>query len=132
MSSAKNKADPEERRSRPLGLQTRLMLWAILVSAVSIGAGFAWVHFGLRRVLQERNDAFLERKAAELLAIVQGRHPGEASELAAEIGREVSAYEPEGLIVVVREPGRVSIAPQTAAARRLAERPVPAGEPRTI
>jgi heavy metal sensor kinase len=108
------------------------MLWAILVSAVSIGAGFAWVHYGLRRVLQERNDAFLERKAAELLAVVQGRHPGEASELEAEIGREVSAYEPEGLIVVVREPGRVSIAPQTAAARRLAERPVPAGKPRTI
>jgi heavy metal sensor kinase len=108
------------------------MLWTTLVLAVSFGAGYAWVHEGLRRVLEERNDAFLERKAAELLAVVQGHHPGEASELEAEIRREVSAYEPEGLIVVVREPTRMSVAPETATARRLAAEPPPVGKPRTI
>ena len=63
-------------------------------------------------MLEARNDAFLERKAAELLAGVCGiNRPGGMAELEAEIRREVSAYEPEGLIVVVREPGRVSVAP---------------------
>jgi heavy metal sensor kinase len=119
-------------KTRRLGLQTRLVLWTSLVLAVSFAAGFAWVHEGLRHVLEGRNDAFLERKAEELLAVVQGRHPGETSELEAEIRREVSAYEPEGLIVVVREPGRISISPQTAAARRLAAEPLPVGKPRTI
>jgi heavy metal sensor kinase len=119
-------------KTRPLGLQTKLTLWTGLMLALSLGAGFAWVHYGLRRVLRERNDAFLERKAAELLAIVKGHHAGEASELESEIGREVSAYEPEGLIVVVRESGRVSVAPRTAPALRLAERPVSVGAPRTV
>src|SRR5262249_26425148 len=119
-------------RTRPLGLRTKLTLWTSLVLAASLGAGFAWVHHGLRRVLEERDDAFLERKAAELLAVVKGQHPGEASELEAEIRREVSAYEPEGLIVVVREPGRDWVAPRTAAALRLADRSVPAGPPQTI
>jgi heavy metal sensor kinase len=119
-------------RTRPLGLQARLTLWTSLMLALSLGAGFAWVHHGLRRVLQERNDAFLERKAAELLAIVQGHRADEASELEAEIRREVSAYEPEGLIVVVREPGRVSVAPRSDRAARLADRPVPVGPPLTI
>ncbi len=108
------------------------MLWTGLMLALSLGAGFVWVHYGLRRVLRERNDAFLERKAAELLAIVKGHHAGDASELESEIRREVSAYEPEGLIVVVRESGRVSFAPRTAPAQRLAGRPVPPGPPRTI
>jgi heavy metal sensor kinase len=125
-------SQPSVRRYRPLGLRTKLSLWTSLVLAASLGAGFAWVHHGLRRVLEERNDAFLARKAAELLAAATGQHPGEASELEAEIRREVSAYEPEGLIVVVREPGRVAVAPRTAAAERLADRPVPAGPPRTI
>ena len=52
-------------RSRPLGLRTSLTLWTSLVLASSLAAGFAWVHHGLRRVLEARNDAFLERKAAE-------------------------------------------------------------------
>src|SRR5579875_3298283 len=119
-------------RTRRLGLQTRLVLWTSLVLAVSFVAGFAWVHAGLRRVLERRNDAFLERKAAELLAIVQGRHPGETTELEAEIRREVSAYEPEGLIVVVHQGGRRSVFPETALARQLAVQPLPVGEPRTI
>ena len=91
-----------------------------------------WVHYGLRRVLDARNDAFLERKAAELLAGVTDHRSGSTSDLEAEIGREVLAYEPEGLIVVVRQPGRVSVAPRTAAALRLADRTVPPGMPRTI
>ena len=118
---------------RPLGLRTRLTLWSSLVLAASLAAGFGWVHYGLRRVLDARNDAFLSRKAAELLAGVADPRPGGEAELEAEIRREVLAYEPEGLIVVVRQPGRVSIAPRTAAARRLADLPMPPGiAPATI
>src|SRR5262245_40852194 len=65
-------------RFRPLGLRMKLSLWASLVLAASLGAGFAWVHHGLGRVLEERNDAFLARKAAELLAAANGQHPGGA------------------------------------------------------
>ena len=120
-------------KSKPLGLRTKLTLWSSLVLAASLAAGFAWVHFGLRRVLDARNDAFLERKAAELLAGVTDHRPGSTSDLEAEIGREVLAYEPEGLIVVVRQAGRVSVAPRTdrrpAACR---PRTVQPGIPRTI
>ncbi|HEV3164010.1 MAG TPA: histidine kinase dimerization/phospho-acceptor domain-containing protein, partial [Isosphaeraceae bacterium] len=123
MSSAKN---------RPLGLRTRLTLWTSLVLAASLAAGFAWVHYGLQRVLEAKNDAFLERKAAELLAVVADRRPDVASELEAEIRREVSAYEAEGLIVIVREPGRVLVAPDTAAAARLARQAVLPGRPYTV
>ena len=42
------------------------------------------------------------------------------------------AYEPEGLIVVVREPGRESHAPNTPTAELLAARPVPPRSPQTI
>ena len=117
---------------RPLGLRTKLALWSSLVLAASLAAGFGWVHHGLRRVLDARNDAFLERKAAELLAVVADQRPGGLTELEAEIRREVLAYEPEGLIVVVREPGRVSYSPRNAAARRLAGRPGPPGSPVTV
>ena len=119
-------------KTKPLGLRTKLTLWSSLVLAASLAAGFAWVHYGLRRVLDARNDAFLERKAAELLAAVADQRPGGTSDLEAEIRREVMAHEPEGLIVVVRQPGRVSVAPRTAAALRLADRTVPPGMPRTI
>jgi heavy metal sensor kinase len=102
------------------------------VLAASLAAGFGWVHYGLRRVLEAKNDAFLERKAAELLAGVAEQQPGRTAELEAEIRREVLAYEPEGLIVVVRQPGRFSVDPGTAAARQLAARPVPSGPPVTI
>ncbi len=119
-------------KTRPLGLRTKLTLWSSLVLAGSLAAGFAWVHVGLRRVLDARNDAFLERKAAELLASVTDHHPGETSDLEAEIGREVLAYEPEGLIVVVRQAGRVSVAPRNVAALQIAEQVVPPGMARTI
>ena len=58
--------------TRPLGLRVKLTLWSSLVLAASLAAGLVWVHYGLRRVLEARNDAFLERKAAELLASVSG------------------------------------------------------------
>jgi heavy metal sensor kinase len=119
-------------RTRPLGLQTKIMLWTSLALAVSLGAGFVWVHFGLRRVLQARNDTFLEQTAAELLECGTDRAAGGESDLEATIRREVSAHEAEGLIVVIRESGRVSFNPSTAPARRLAGRPVPVGAPRTI
>ena len=108
------------------------MLWWGLVLAATMAAGFLCVHVGLVRVLESRNDAFLERKAAELLAVVRDGRPGGREELAAEIGREVMAYEPDGLIVVVREPGRLSHAPKTPAAELLASRPVPSRSPQTI
>lgn len=108
------------------------MLWSSLVLAASLAAGFGWVHHGLRRVLEARNDAFLERKSAELLASVSENRPGDRSELEAEIRREVLAYEPEGLIVVVRQPGRVTVAPGTTAARRLAAQLMPPGPPSTV
>jgi heavy metal sensor kinase len=118
--------------NRPLGLRTKLTLWSSLVLAASLAAGFAWVHYGLRRVLEARNDALLERQAADLTAVVTDHGPGSTASLEAEIRREVEAYEPEGLIVVIRQPGGVSVAPRTDAALRLAERRVPPGEPRTI
>ena len=119
-------------KTKPLGLRTKLTLWSSLVLAASLATGFAWVHFGLRRVLDARNDAFLERKAAELLASVTDQRPGAMSDLEAEIDREVLAYEPEGLIVVVRQAGQVSVAPRTAAALRLADQVVPPGTTCTI
>jgi two-component system heavy metal sensor histidine kinase CusS len=119
-------------KARPLGLRVKLTLWTSLVLATSLAAGFAWVHHGLRRVLDEKNDSFLERKAAELLAGDSDHRPGGTSGLEEEIRREVMAYEPEGLIVVIRQPGRVSVAPATADARRLADRKVPPGKARTI
>ena len=113
MSSAKN---------RPLGLRTKLMLWTSLVLAASLAAAFLWVHVGLRSVLEAKNDAFLERKAAELLAVVAERHADGASELEAEIRREVLAYEAEGLVVVVRSPGNVLVAPTSEKAAALSQR----------
>jgi heavy metal sensor kinase len=103
-----------------------------VVLAASFAAGFAWVHHGLRRVLEARNDAFLEQKAAELLAGVAPDRPGGRSELDAEIEREVEAYAAEGLVVVVREAGPPTVAPDSTAARRLADRGVPPGPPRTV
>ena len=63
-------------KTKPLGLRTKLTLWSSLVLAASLAAGFVWVHYGLRRVLDARNDAFLERKAAELLAGVTDNRAG--------------------------------------------------------
>ena len=108
-------------RTKPLGLRIKLTLWSSLVLAASLAAGLVWVHYGLQRVLEARNDAFLERKAAELLASVSGDHAAPLAELEAEIRREVVAYEPDGLVIVVRRAGRaLVVAPQTPAAGRLA------------
>ncbi len=100
-------------KSRPLGLRTKLMLWSSLVLATSFAAGFLWVHVGLRSLLAARNDAFLDRKAAELSAVMREGGSGTTDALMAEIRREVVAYEAEGLVVVVRSPGNVLVAPPT-------------------
>ena len=100
-------------KSKPLGIRTRLTLWTSLVLAVSLGAGFAWVHYGLRSVLAAKNDAFLERKTAELRAVLRDLGSGGPDALEAEIRREVAAYEAEGLVVVVRGPGKVFVQPRT-------------------
>src|SRR5262245_15593372 len=97
--------------SKPLGLRTKLALWTSLVLAASLAAGFVWVHVGLRSVLEARLDAFLELKAAELAAVERDARAGGPEALEAEIRREVSAYEAEGLVVVDRSPDRVILAP---------------------
>src|SRR5436305_13068516 len=101
MSSAKSKG------FRP-GLRARLTLWTAAVLALSLAVGFAWVRHGLRAVLEAKNDAFLQRKGAELELVAVSREGGSAGheDLEAEIRREVAAYEAEGLIVVVRRPGQ--------------------------
>ncbi len=105
-----------------LGLRARLMLWTSAVLAVSLVAGFAWVHHGLRTVLEARNDAFLERKAAELAAVIREEGEGGREVLEAEIRREVAAYEAEGLIVIVRRQDQVEVTPSLDIGRRLADR----------
>src|SRR5436305_495883 len=118
----------KSRAFRP-GLRARLTLWTAAVLAMSLAAGFAWVHHGLRAVLEAKNDAFLVRKGAELVAVAREEGSGGDDALEAEIRREVAAYEAEGLIVVVRRPGRDLIAPDTAAAQRLADRLAATGWP---
>jgi heavy metal sensor kinase len=76
--------------------------------------------------------AILPRKAAELLAGIAGHKPGGGSALEAEIRREVAAYEKEGLLVMVREPGRVPVAPESEAARGLADRMLESGRLETV
>jgi heavy metal sensor kinase len=96
------------------------MLWSSVVVAVSFGAGFLWVHFGLRSILEARNDAFLERKGAELSAALSDARSGGPQALEAEIRREVAAYEREGLVVVVRRPGAVAAFPSNDRSEALA------------
>ncbi len=105
-----------------MGLRAKLTAWTSFVLAASLAAGFAWVHHGLRTVLEARNDAFLYRKAAELTAVVRDDTSGGSEALEAEIRREISAYRSEGLVVVVRKPGRVLVAPETEQSRGLALR----------
>src|SRR5262249_47122492 len=85
-----------------LGLRARLTLAMALVLALTLAVGFAWVHLGLRAVLEAKNDAFLERKGAELVAVLRDEQSGGQEALEAEIRREVAAYGAEGLIVVIR------------------------------
>ena len=114
-------------KSKPLGLRTKLTLWSSLVLSASMAAGFLWVHIGLRSVLAGKNDAFLERKAAELSAVARDARTGGTDALVAEIRREVSAYEAEGLVVVVRSRGNVLVAPVSDKSRVLSHRIASAG-----
>ncbi len=115
MSSVKSDAP------RRWGLRERLSLWTALVLSVSLLAAFSWVHYGLRSVLEAKNDLFLARKGAELTAAVRDAHDGGQDALEAEIRREVETYEEEGLVVVVRRPGKIEVTPPTEQARRIAE-----------
>jgi heavy metal sensor kinase len=100
-------------RSKPLGLRIKLTLWISFTLGASLVAGFLWVHFGLRSVLEARNDASLERKATELASVVRDARSESIAALEAEIHREVEAYQDEGLVVVVRTPERSFVAPGT-------------------
>ncbi len=118
-----------------MGLRARLTLWTAGIMAMSLAAGFGWVHHGLSQVLAAKNDDFLGRKAAELVAVVRDSRSGNWDDLDAEIRREVDAYSAEGLVVIVRRPGLVVVAPPAEAGRRLAERIAASGPgptPRTI
>lgn len=114
-------------KNKPLGLRTKLTLWSSFMLAASLAAGFLWVHFGLRSVLAAKNDAFLERKAAELLAVVRDVRSGGTEALVAEIRREVAAYEAEGLVIVFHSPGNVLVAPASEKSCVLARRLASAG-----
>jgi heavy metal sensor kinase len=109
-------------KTKPAGIRTKLTIWMSLVLATSLAAGFLWVHFGLRSVLAAKNDAFLERKAAELSAVLREDRSGGTEGLLSEIRREVAAYAEEGLVVVVRSPGNVLVAPSSDKSRVLADR----------
>ncbi len=114
MSSGKSK-------SLRLGLRARLTLWMTLMLAASLGTGFAWVHYGLRGVLESKNDASLERKSTEMAALVRDTLSGGQAALEAEISREVTAYKDEGLVVVVRRPGALLAAPPRERSHHLAD-----------
>ncbi len=116
-------------RNKGLGLGTRLALWTSVVLAASFAAGFVWVHYGLKAILQARNDAFLERKAAELLAGADSSAVDVSQELEAEIDREVMAYEADGLVVVLESPVRALVRPRTEAAAALMKSGVDAEKP---
>jgi heavy metal sensor kinase len=107
-------------KSRPLGLRTKLTLWSSLVLAASLAAGFLWVHFGLRSVITAKTDTFLEQKAAELSAVLHDSRAGGTEALKAEIQREVTAYEAEGLVVVARWPGTAIVTPRSEKSHALA------------
>jgi heavy metal sensor kinase len=115
MSSAKS-------RALRLGLRARLTLATATVLALTLAAGFGWVHHGLRAVLEAKNDAFLERKGAELVAVLRDEQSGGQEALEAEIRREVAAYGAEGLIVVIRRGRSILVAPASATAQQLADR----------
>ncbi len=119
-------------KSRPLGLRTRLTLWTSLVLATSLGVGFGWVHHGLRRVLEGRNDAFLHQKAAELLASLVSQQPGGREALEEEIEREVEAYEDEGLVILVVEPKHVVATPDGEISQQLTNLALQPGTPVTL
>jgi heavy metal sensor kinase len=103
-------------------MRARLTLAMAAVLALTLAAGFAWVHHGLRAVLEAKNDAFLGRKGAELLAVLHDEQSGGLEALEAEIRREVAAYGAEGLIVIVRRGDQVLVAPASDAAHLLAGR----------
>ena len=108
-------------RTRPLGLRAKLALWSTLVLAASLAAGFLWVHAGLESVLAAKNDAFLAQKLVELLAVERDEGSGGPEEFLAEIHREAEAYEAAGLVVIVRSPGNVLVAPRSELGARLAD-----------
>lgn len=126
---------PSARGSRArLGLRARLALWSTAALAASLGLGFAWVHQGLRAVLMDRNDAFLESKAAEFASFPDANaSQDERESLEAEARREVAASGRVGLVVVLRRPGSVRVVPPTDEARRLAGAiEGPGAGPRTV
>jgi heavy metal sensor kinase len=111
-------------KSKPLrlGLRATLTLWTTLVLAASLAAGFAWAHHELRAVLESRNDASLERKGEEMADLVGDAQTGGRALLEAEIRREVAVYKGEGLVVVLRRPSAVLVAPVSEKVLRLADK----------
>jgi heavy metal sensor kinase len=112
--------EPVNRRFR-VGLRTRVTMWTTAVLVVSLVAGLIWARHNVRRVLEAKNDSFLDRKIAEVRAAARDSHDGDG-ELNAEIRREVAAYRDEGLVVVVRRAGKVEVTPADANGHQIASR----------
>ena len=94
-------------------LKTRLTLWMTLVMTICIMAGFAWIHFGLKSILNSKNELFLANKADELLAAVKDNEAGGLDALEAEIKREAETYESDGLILVLRKKATIEVVPNS-------------------
>lgn len=94
-------------------LKTRLTLWMTLVMTICIMAGFAWIHFGLKSILNSKNELFLANKADELLAAVKDNEAGGLEALEAEIKREAETYESDGLILVLRKKATIEVVPNS-------------------
>ena len=76
----------------------------------------------LRAVLEAKNDALLERKGAELVAVAPRKKAGRREELESETAARWRPTRPRGWSLVVRCPAGSWIARRTAEARLLAGR----------
>lgn len=103
-------------------LKTRLTIWMTVVMSICIMAGFAWIHFGLKSILNSKNEIFLANKADELLAAVQDNDSGGLNALEAEIKREAETYQSDGLILVLRKQPKLEVVPNSDANLKVANR----------
>ena len=103
-------------------LKTRLTIWMTVVMSICIMAGFAWIHFGLKSILNSKNEIFLANKADELLAAVQDNDSGGLNALEAEIKREAETYQSDGLILVLRKQPKLEVVPNSDANLKVVNR----------
>jgi signal transduction histidine kinase len=102
-------------------LKTRLTIWMTLVMSICIMAGFAWIHFGLKSILNSKNEVFLTNKADELLAALKDDDSGGLEALESEIKREAETYESDGLILILHKLSKLEVVPDLPANFELAK-----------